>query len=319
MKYILCFLLTISSLYAETNDMLLPDSSTVLSLNSDTEVVNGDYELYRKSRKLRAGAIALATLGGAGAAFGLAMGGLMILVGYPTGLLFLAGGALFGALIPLSAPIFRTSREMRETSGVVRVKSREFRFSMQLQGYLDKNLTDHDIVLLGDPLNTERNSYIAEEETTAPAPIFCAELGVMLPSQVYLGIYGQLLYAGAMAVSFYEWHPSKHLYFSAGVKAGYMCEHWTEHSTWLNMETHHEQYGGPEFRASFGSKLVRVTGEFQLWIDRVAQYKYGDYGEKYDAGFGNIYGEELWGYAPVSREVGVSPAFSLKFQVGIPF
>ncbi len=269
----------------------------------------------KQSRRLRFSGGVLTAAGGAIAIGGTALSVIWLAVDYPPPpVLLFMGGAVGGVFLAREGvQRVQQGRAMQLTTGV---KSLEFRLSLQLQGYGEPQLYDKKHVFLGNPNHAKGSSVshpngIEGDREQPPLPAFAAEMGVLLPSKIFVGIYGQVLYAGAMAVLCYEWEPTEQLAFSAGIKAGYLRECWTSHARFPEISNHHEQFGGPQCRISIGGSRLRVAAQLQLWVDRVAHYVFDDYS--------TVHYKELKGYAPLSTMVGVSPAASFLVQWRLPF
>lgn len=268
-------------------------------------------ELYRNGSRKVAGGAVMITSGIAAISAGTLFGILLTAFGGGSAgtVLMLTAAAGGTALTVGGARVIRSGRELRAEAGVPISSQNQFRIAVQFQGYLDSNLMNKSQVYSNHPFDPDLGSWNRYHETRPPKPHFGMEMGILTGKDLFYGIYGQLLYIGAMAVVYREWNPWNGIYLSAGAKAGYLQEGWTQGSSFA----HHVQYGGPELRISAGTRAFKLTAQFQLWIDKVAQYTYGDYGEE-----GTWYSDENRGYAPLSLKVGASPALSIMVQFGIP-
>lgn len=310
MKAIAMILLALS-LSAPAQTVESPDSLTVprkLALELPADVVPPiDGDLLKSAQRHRAGGIAMLSSGivimGTGTVFGV----LFCAFGAPdAGVILFSGAVGGGVLTGFSSRKFKHARELRTEAGIISNEFKQFRINLTLQGYIDENLNDKTEVFSNNPLDPSTTIWSYRSKSRAALPNYALEMGVMTPSHIFYGVYGQMMYAGAMAVVYYEWNPTKNVALSAGAKAGYLTEKWTSSE---NM-SHHKQYGGPELRVSLGTKGFKLVGESQLWIDKVAQYELVD--------FSYSFRDRDMGYAPLSTKMGVSPSFSVMVQFGIP-
>lgn len=291
-----------------TYSQVMGEESSVGPKEDSSYELNADqYDLMTSSRRYQTWGT-VSTIAGIGIVSGLTPIAVLVTgLGSPEGgavMLFPISGGV--ALTVAGIKMIKKGRELRRECSILPKQHREFRFSFQVQRYFEKQFTTSSSVFEDHPLEPRHWSWW-NGKNEPPKPNFAMELGFMSESQIYFGIFGELRYVGAMLVIYYEWKPHKNISLSAGAKAGYLQEYWTQHNE------DHYQYGGPELRFGYGIRSVKLVSEFTLWIDRVRQYEYGDYTKS-----GYYHDPENVGYAPTDLKTGVSPSLSLKLQFAIP-
>lgn len=212
------------------------------------------------------------------------------------------------ALSISSIPLFVKSSKLSKESGISKATGKELRISLGYQAYFEKEWRGVDSVYAYQESGYFRGENF-KERALRPMPHFTLEVGLYLPSHIYFGIYGEVAYAGAMAVSSYEWPLLEWLSVTAGIKAGYLAEKWACYD-----RNDHTQYGGPEIRIRAGRGNIRAEAEAMLWIDRVMSYDEVNYNSdpySYPPSIKKV-------YVAHSKRTGVSPAVSLKVVFCIP-
>ncbi len=95
-------------------------------------------------------------------------------------------------------------------------------------------------------------------------PFVTLDLGLVTRNDWYVGLYGQLFYAGAMVVFAKEFNPREHLSFRTGILGGVLAD--------MRTEVDHLQIASPDIQVAVGNDRVRCSLNAKLWFAYIEEY-----------------------------------------------